>query len=60
MDKVTEASIKINEIASRLGLEAVTIRKCCLQLEKHGFLSFSVTKEITKSSQVRTYMHYPR
>lgn len=38
MDNVTEASIKINEIVSQLGLETVTIRKCCLELEKHEFL----------------------
>lgn len=38
MDNVTEASIKTSEIASRLGLEAVTVRKYCLELEKHRFL----------------------
>ena len=38
MDNVTEASIKISEIASRFGLETVTIRKYCLELEKQGFL----------------------
>ncbi len=38
MDNVIEASMKTSEIASRLGLETVTIRKYCLELEKHGFV----------------------
>ena len=38
MDNVTEASIKISEMTSQLVLETVTIRKYCLELEKHGFL----------------------
>lgn len=38
MDNVIEASMKTSEIASRLGLETVTIRKYCLELEKRGFV----------------------
>ena len=38
MDNVIEASMKTSEIASRLGLETVTIRKYCLELEKQGFV----------------------
>lgn len=38
MDNVIEASMKTSDIASRLGLETVTIRKYCLELEKHGFV----------------------
>ncbi|MGN7410624.1 MerR family transcriptional regulator [Sporosarcina sp. SAFN-010] len=38
MDNVIEASMKTSEIASRLGLETVTIRKYCLELEKRGFI----------------------
>jgi|GEM_PF-2768508 len=38
MDNVIEASMKTSDIASRLGLETVTIRKYCLELEKRGFV----------------------
>lgn len=38
MDNVIEASMRTSDIASRLGLETVTIRKYCLELEKHGFV----------------------
>jgi hypothetical protein len=38
MDNVIETSMKTGEIASRLGLETVTIRKYCLELEKRGFV----------------------
>jgi len=38
MDNVIETSMKTSEIASRLGLETVTIRKYCLELEKRGFV----------------------
>ena len=38
MDNVIEASMKTSDIASRLGLETVTIRKYCLELEKQGFV----------------------
>lgn len=38
MDNVIEASMKTSDIASRLGLETVTIRKYCLKLEKRGFV----------------------
>ncbi|WP_432356037.1 MerR family transcriptional regulator [Sporosarcina sp. A2] len=38
MGNVIEASMKTSEIASRLGVETVTIRKYCLELEKRGFV----------------------
>ncbi len=38
MNNVIEASMKTSEIASRLGLETVTIRKSCLELKKLGFI----------------------
>lgn len=38
MDNVIETPMKTGEIASRLGLETVTIRKYCLELEKRGFV----------------------
>lgn len=38
MDNVIKMSMKTSEIASRLGLEIVTIRKYCLELEKCGFI----------------------
>ncbi len=38
MDNVIETSMKISEIASRLGLEIVTICKYCLKLEKRRFV----------------------
>jgi len=38
MNNVIETSMKTGEIASRLGLETVTIRKYCLELEKRGFV----------------------
>ncbi|MEK4715842.1 MerR family transcriptional regulator [Sporosarcina sp. FSL K6-5500] len=38
MENVIETSMKTSEIASRLGLETVTIRKYCLELEKRGFV----------------------
>lgn len=38
MDNVIETNMKTGEIASRLGLETVTIRKYCLELEKRGFI----------------------
>lgn len=38
MANVIEVSMKTSEIASRLGLETVTIRKYCLELEKQGFV----------------------
>lgn len=38
MNNVIETNMKTGEIASRLGLETVTIRKYCLELEKRGFI----------------------
>lgn len=38
MDNVIETSMKTSEVASRLGLGTVTIRKFCLELEKHGYV----------------------
>jgi len=38
MDNVIENRMRTSEIASRLGLETVTIRKYCLELEKRGFV----------------------